>query len=376
VTFKRLNTQKTQMKIRLALIFGGRSGEHEISIISARSIAQAINHSRYHITPIYITKDGKWLGKRLSQHVLSLDYEHLIKDRAALCAVEAELAQAALQNLFKFDFSKFDVAFPVLHGPFGEDGTIQGLLEMHNVPYVGCGVLACALTMDKAFAKICFKAAGLRVAKYLVVFRDELPARRHDIFAEAEKQLGYPMFVKPARLGSSVGISKAKNRRQLHQALTLAAEYDTKLLVEQAINARELEVAVLGNTNLSVSVVGEIVPVNEFYDYEAKYVKSGSQLFIPAALPKALARKVQEAAKTAYRATGCEGMARADFFLERQTNRLFINELNAIPGFTSISMYPKLFEASGIAYPTLIDQLIALAFERHEQQKKNKVAFL
>jgi D-alanine-D-alanine ligase len=184
------------------------------------------------------------------------------------------------------------------------------------------------------------------------------------------------MFVKPARLGSSVGISKAKNRRQLHQALTLAAEYDTKLLVEQAINARELEVAVLGNTNLSVSVVGEIVPVNEFYDYEAKYVKSGSQLFIPAALPKALARKVQEAAKTAYRATGCEGMARADFFLERQTNRLFINELNAIPGFTSISMYPKLFEASGIAYPTLIDQLIALAFERHEQQKKNKVAFL
>lgn len=364
------------MKKRLALIFGGRSGEHEISIISARSIAQAIPRARYEVTPIYITKEGKWLSRALSQSVLSLDYERLIKNPTELHAQEASLREAAARSSFKFDFSKFDVAFPVLHGTFGEDGTIQGLLEMHGVPYVGCGVLASAITMDKAFAKICFKAAGLHVAKHLTVFRDALPLRRREILAEAEKKLGYPMFVKPARSGSSVGISKVKNPRQFQRALELAAEYDQKLLIEESIDARELEVAVLGNRDLSVSVVGEIVPINEFYDYEAKYVKSGSKLFIPADVPPSLAKKIQAAAKTAYRATGCEGMARADFFLERNTNRLYVNELNAIPGFTSISMYPKLFAASGLPYPDLIEHLIALAFERYEEQRKNKIAFL
>ncbi len=364
------------MKKRLALIFGGRSGEHEISIISARSIAQALPRARYEVIPIYITKEGKWLSRALSQNVLLLDYEQLIKNPVELRAAEASLKEATARHLFKFDFSTFDVVFPVLHGTFGEDGTIQGLLEMHAVPYVGCGVLASALTMDKAFAKMCFKAAGLHVTKHLTVFRDALPAHRHDILLEAEKKLGYPMFIKPARSGSSVGISKVKHRRAFQQALELAAQYDQKILIEQGIEARELEVAVLGNRELTVSVVGEIVPINEFYDYEAKYVKSGSKLFIPADVPKALAKKIQRAAQIAYRATGCEGMARADFFLERHTNRLYVNELNSIPGFTSISMYPKLFAASGLAYPDLLERLIELAFERYEEQQKNKIAFL
>lgn len=364
------------MKTHLALIFGGRSAEHEISIISARSVAKAIDLKKYRLTPIYITKSGKWVGKALSQKVLETDYAQLLKDVKALHKVESEIEQAAKTSRFQFDFSAFDVAFPVLHGSFGEDGTIQGLLEMHQIPFVGCGVLASAITMDKAFAKLCFKAAGLNVAKYLVYLRADVEERMNEVLEESEKKLGYPAFVKPARLGSSVGISKAKNRAQLQKALKLAAEYDEKILVEEAIDARELEVSVLGNRTLTVSVVGEIVPVNEFYDYEAKYVKSGSKLMIPAELPKKLAEKVRAAAAIAFRATGCEGMARADFFLERKTNRLYINELNSIPGFTSISMYPKLLEASGVPYSELIDRLIALAFEREQERKRNKIAFL
>ncbi len=359
------------MKKTLALLFGGRSGEHEISIISARSVASAVNPSQFTLLPIYITRDGKWLGEAASRSVLEKDYETLIKNPDALQKERARIAK--LKGFFKFDFSKIDVVFPILHGTFGEDGTVQGLLEMMNLPYVGNGVLASALTMDKATAKAIFKEAGLKVVSYVVGFRHELESNLSAVVKRCEKALTYPMFVKPANLGSSVGISKAKTRTELEKALKLAACYDRKILIEQGLSVRELEVAVLGNQDVRVSVVGEIVPSNEFYDYEAKYIKGDSKLFIPAQLPKRIVSAVQQQAIIAFKAAGCEGMARVDFFLEKETNQIFINEINTIPGFTSISMYPKLFLASGMSYPDLISQLIELAFERFKERNRSQV---
>lgn len=358
------------MKKTLALLFGGRSGEHEISIVSARSVAAAIDQAEFHVRPIYISREGKWFGEAASRSVLERDYEALIKNPDALEAERQRVAK--LKGAFKFDFSGIDVAFPVLHGTFGEDGAVQGLLEMMNVPYVGNGVLASALTMDKAMAKAAFKDAGLNVVEYVVAFRREIERDRRAVVKRCEKALRYPMFVKPANLGSSVGISKAKTRAQLEESLALAARYDRKILIEQGIPARELEVAVLGNDELQVSIVGEIVPCNEFYDYEAKYVKSGSQLFIPAPLPKRLSETIRQQAALAFKAAGCEGMARVDFFLHKETRALFINEINSIPGFTSISMYPKLFAATGVSYPELVSRLIALAFERFAEKSQNQ----
>ncbi len=359
------------MKKTLALLFGGRSGEHEISIISARSVAAAVNRHQFNLLPIYITRDGKWLNESASASVLNQNYEALIKDSQALEKEKQRVAK--LKGEFKFDFSKIDVVFPVMHGTFGEDGTVQGLLEMMNVPYVGNGVLASALTMDKAMAKAAFKEAGLNVVSYVVGFRHEVESNITAVIKRCEKSLSYPMFVKPANLGSSVGISKAKNRKQLEDALTLAALYDRKILIEQGLNVRELEVAVLGNHELRVSVVGEIVPCNEFYDYEAKYIKGDSKLFIPAPLPKRLAEEVRKQAERAFKAAGCEGMARVDFFLEKETTQIFINEINTIPGFTSISMYPKMFLAAGVSYPELVSRLIDLAFERFKERSRNRV---
>ncbi len=361
------------MKKRLALLFGGRSGEHEISIISARSIASAVNKAKFDVVPIYITRKGEWLGKSASQKVLNIDVEPLLKSPKALKKTHADIAALTKKSRFNFDFSNIDVAFPALHGTFGEDGTVQGCLDMFNVPYVGCGVLASALTMDKAFAKVCFQQAGLNVGAYHVVRRSDLKTRLNNILDAAEAELGYPMFVKPANSGSSVGISKAKTRSDLKAALTLAAQYDRKLLIEKGIDAREIEVAALGNDTVVTSAIGEIVPCNEFYDYDAKYVKGDSKLFIPADLSDTIAAEVHLAAKIAYQSTGCEGMARVDFFLERGTNTLYINELNTIPGFTSISMYPKLFAAAGLPYPKLINRLIALALERHKDIQRNKI---
>ncbi len=360
------------MKKTLALLFGGRSGEHEISIISARSVAAAVNLKQFNLLPIYITREGKWLGEAASRSVLEKNYEALIKNPEALAKEKARVAK--LKGTFKFDFSKIDIVFPVLHGTFGEDGTAQGLLEMMNVPYVGNGVLASALTMDKATAKATFKDAGLNVVSYVVGFRDEVESNLNAIVKRCEKALTYPMFVKPANLGSSVGISKAKNRAGLIDALKLAANYDRKILIEQGLSVRELEIGVLGNREVQVSVVGEIVPCNEFYDYEAKYVKGDSKLFIPAQLPKRISDAVQKQAVIAFKATGCEGMARIDFFLEKETHKLFINEINTIPGFTSISMYPKMFLAAGVSYPELISRLIELAFERFKERSRNRVA--
>ena len=359
------------MKKTLALLFGGRSGEHEISIISARSVAAAVNSKQFNLLPIYITRDGKWLNESASRSVLEKNYEALIKNSDAL--EKEKMRVAKLKGEFKFDFSKIDVAFPVLHGTFGEDGTVQGLLEMMNVPYVGNGVLASALTMDKATAKATFKEAGLNVVSYVVGFRNEVEANVNAVVKRCEKALPYPMFVKPANLGSSVGISKAKNRTQLEDALKLAALYDRKILIEQGLNVRELEVGVLGNEEVIASVVGEIVPCNEFYDYEAKYIKSDSKLFIPAKLPKRIINEVQKQAITAFKAVNGEGMARVDFFLEKETNKLFINEINTIPGFTSISMYPKMFLAAGVSYPELISRLVDLAFERFKERSRNRV---
>jgi D-alanine-D-alanine ligase len=364
-------------KLKVALLFGGRSGEHEISIVSARSVAAALDKKKYQVLPIYITKDGHWLAPDASQKVLSTDFEELIKSQSttAIQKIEREMSKLSKTSRFSFDFKKekIDVAFPVLHGPFGEDGTIQGLFEMMNVAYAGCGVLSSSLTMDKDMSKICFERAGLNVSDYMVVMRSELQENLNTTLLQAEKKLRYPIFVKPANMGSSVGISKAKNREELSSALEIAARYDRKIVLEKAVDAREVEVAVLGNENPIASTVGEIVPCNEFYDYEAKYVKGTSELYIPARVPKSVQEKLQKAAIEAYKATGCEGMARVDFFLERKTNRIYINEINTIPGFTSISMYPKLFAASGIDYSTLIDRLIDLALERYADKETNIV---
>jgi D-alanine-D-alanine ligase len=358
------------MKQTLALLFGGRSGEHEISIISARSVAKAIDRKKFFVRPIYITREGVWLNESASQSVLEKDYESIIKSPEQLAKERARVKR--LKGKFKFDFSTIDVAFPVLHGTFGEDGTIQGLLEMTGVPYVGNGVLASSLTMDKAMAKLPFKDAGLNVVDYVVVMRDEIESSLKRVAARCEAALSYPMFVKPANLGSSVGISKAKSKQDLESALLLAAQYDRKVIIEQGLNVRELEVAVLGNKTVEVSVVGEIVPCNEFYDYEAKYIKGDSKLFIPARAPKSISEAIRKSAAIAFKAVNGEGLARVDFFLEKETYKIFINEINTIPGFTSISMYPKMFAAAGVSYSKLVARLIELAFEKSRDAQRNK----
>ena len=262
--------------------------------------------------------------------------------------------------------SNLDVIFPVLHGPYGEDGTIQGLLELANVPYVGAGVLASSLGMDKALMKVVFSARGLPVCDYRVVLRHNWDRRREHILSELESALHYPMFVKPANLGSSVGISKAKDRAGLADAIDLAGSFDRKIVVEAAVpDAREIECAVLGNEDPAASVPGEVIPSREFYDYEAKYIDDGSKIVIPADLPPATVAEVQKLSIEAFEAIDCAGMARVDFLLEKSSNRLFLNEVNTIPGFTTISMYSKLWAASGVGYATLLDRLIALAIERH-----------
>ncbi|ACF12822.1 D-alanine/D-alanine ligase [Chloroherpeton thalassium ATCC 35110] len=364
-------------KKKVALLFGGRSSEHEISVISARSIANALDKTKYKIQPIYITKAGKWLGAEASRKILAMDFESAIKSptKKEIHLIEKEIVLLCQNSQFRFDFrtAKIDVAFPVLHGPYGEDGTVQGLLEMFDVAYVGSGVLASAITMDKAVAKICFEHAGLQVGEYLAFLRREFEENRGSVVARAEKKLRYPMFVKPANMGSSVGISKAHNRNELIEAIELALAYDRKFLIEKAINAREMEVAVLGNDEPIASAVGEVVPCNEFYDYDAKYVKGSSEVIIPAQISEAFAGKLKAAALNAFVAADCEGMARVDFLVEKETNEIYINEINSIPGFTSISMYPKLFAQVGISYTELINRLIELALERYSERKLRKI---
>lgn len=346
-----------QKKLRIAVIFGGRSGEHEVSLVSAASVMKALNPKKYKIIPIGITKTGKWMSGENTLEALKTG-----KTKKALNKLPAEL-----QNI--------DVAFPVLHGPFGEDGTIQGLLEIADIPYVGCDVLASAIAMDKYISKIIFKAYGLPQVKFLRANRNEIKKELPKIKKLIKKQIGFPCFVKPANLGSSVGISKAKNEKQLVAALNNAASYDSSIIIEKAVDAREIECAVLGNTHPVASVAGEIIPNREFYDYFSKYVDGKARLVIPAKLSTKKMREVQKLAVQAFRALECRGMGRVDFLMDKKTGKLYLSEVNTIPGFTGISMYPKLWAISGISYPRLIDRLIKLALERHREKKKNKISF-
>lgn len=361
-------------KIRVYLIFGGRSGEHEVSLMSARNVLQALDKSKYEVVPIGITKEGRWLltddpTKALTDGVAAGGGipVGLLGDptRRELVSVGGE------ENPASTSVGPV-VFFPVLHGTYGEDGTIQGLLEMANVPYVGCGVLASSVGMDKGLAKAVFQQAGLTVAPYAVYLRRDWELDPDGLIARIEEKFGeYPLFVKPANLGSSVGISKAKDRDGLRKALAEAARFDRRLLVEAFVDGREIEVAVLGNDDPVASLPGEVLPGDEFYSYEDKYFNNLSRTQIPADLPPEITEEVRRQAVVAFKAIDGAGMARVDFFLERGTNRLIINEVNTIPGFTRISMYPKMWEATGISYSELCDRLIQLALERHADRNRN-----
>jgi D-alanine-D-alanine ligase len=367
-------------KARVGLIFGGRSGEHEVSLMSAQGIMSAINQEKYEVVPIGITKEGRWLASGDPMKALSSG----ITAESEPAALLAEPTQRGLMRLEKREqeramavvqVSQLDVIFPILHGPYGEDGTVQGLLELAGIAYVGAGVTASAVGMDKALFKDIMRARGLPVAPYLVIKRKVWESEPEATISRVEAEIGYDCFVKPANLGSSVGIAKAHHRTELRDALDDAARYDRKLIVEVAVDAREIEVSVLGNDEPIASVPGEIRPCNEFYDYAAKYLDGESELLIPAPIPPETADLVRRLAVQAYQAIDCAGMARADFLLDRNTGQLYVNELNTIPGFTPISMYPKLWEASGISYSELIDRLIELALERHADKSRSATSY-
>ena len=362
--------------LRVGLIFGGRSGEHEVSLLSAQGVMNAIDKAKYQVVPIGITKAGRWLAsgdpfKALSSGAMAESNPALIlaepSERGLMRLEELEQEKA----LTAVQVSQLDVVFPILHGPYGEDGTVQGLLELAGIPYVGAGVAASAVGMDKVLFKMVMEAQGVPVVPYVVILRKTWERQPDEVLARIEAEVGYDCFVKPANLGSSVGISKAHDRAELRAALDDAARYDRKLLVEVAVDAREIEVSVLGNDEPLASVPGEIVPCNEFYDYAAKYLDGESDLLIPAPIPAGTAKTILELAVEAYRAIDCAGMARVDFLLDRETGSVYLNEVNTLPGFTPISMYPKLWEASGISYPELIDRLIQLALERHEDKRRS-----
>jgi D-alanine-D-alanine ligase len=404
-------------KLRVGILFGGRSGEHEVSLLSAASVLNAINKDKYEVVPIGITKDGRWLT---AEHAENLLQGKIVLEPRQLRAGDPETTPAAAvlargeavivppepvhrqSGLVPFQSEatltrrasdraiNVDVIFPVLHGTFGEDGTIQGLLELADIAYVGAGVLGSAAGMDKDIMKSLFIAAGIPIVKHVTILRSawELDSKKNGgkkIQKVVESKLKYPVFVKPANLGSSVGISKAHNRKELGPAIEEAAKFDRKIVIEQGVGgkkkkAREIECSVLGNDDPAASVPGEIVPGKEFYDYTAKYVDEGSQLIIPAKLSKADTKRVQELAIAAFKAVDCSGLARVDFLMEpasakgsrKKSGRIYLNEINTMPGFTAISMYPKLWAASGLAYADLIDRLIQLGIERHEDKKKNQ----
>ena len=380
----------------MGVLYGGRSGEHEVSLASAASVFANLDRTRYEPVPIRIEKDGRWaLADKPPAVMVAGDVIEQARLEAARPVREGRevhfVARPSEETLLSIDRSRsrdndlptatvtgmgLDVIFPMLHGPYGEDGTIQGLLELANIPYVGCGVLASAVGMDKAVMKVLFAARGLPVCPYRVFLRHEWESGAGPIAAELEQTLRFPMFVKPANLGSSVGISKAKDQPSLREAVALAASFDRKIVVEAAVpDAREIECAVLGNDEPEASVPGEIVPSREFYDYEAKYLDEGSKALVPADLPATVADQVRRLSIDAFKAIDGAGMSRVDFLLERATSTLYLNEVNTIPGFTTISMFAKLWAASGVDYPALLDRLIALAVQRHtaKQQLRTSV---
>jgi D-alanine-D-alanine ligase len=371
-------------KLRVGVIYGGRSGEHEVSIASAAAVVQNLDKQRYEAIPIRIEKDGRWLiADRLPVSSSAAEVIEQSRLQAGLRSSrggrEAHLlAHPGEDQIMTIERGTtpaitglgLDVVFPVLHGPYGEDGTVQGLLELANIPYVGAGVLASAVGMDKAVAKLVFAARGLPLAKYLEVLRRDWVSQPEPIAADVAATLKFPVFVKPANLGSSVGISKVKNAGELAAAMNLAGEYDRKIVIEAAVPAaREIECAVLGNHRPEASLPGEIIPSREFYDYEAKYLDDSSRCIVPANLPAEVVAEVQRLAIEVFRAVDCAGMARVDFLMDGGSGAIYVNEINTIPGFTTISMYAKMWDASGLPYPALLDRLIALARERHAEKQ-------
>jgi len=369
-------------RLRIGVLFGGRSTEHEVSILSAQSIIAAMDPDRFEVVPLYIDKSGRWLFggslKRLIGDDAARQYVYLPPDPTQHSLVHARNGTESLSPLVGVGrgggLPELDVIFPVFHGLNGEDGTIQGVLELANIPYVGAGVLGSALGLDKVYMKRAFAAVGLPIVDYIAITRRRYEEDPDAFIKLVEERIGYPCFSKFANSGSSVGTTKAHDRAELAAGLRLAATFDRKILVERAVDARELEVSVLGNDEPEASVVGEVVPAHEFYDYEAKYLDEGSRLLIPAPIDAGVAEKVRAMAIEAFQAVDAAGMARVDFFLERTTGRIVLNELNTIPGFTRISMYPKLWEASGLAYPKLIERLVELAIERFNDKQRSQTA--
>ena len=395
-------------KLRVGILFGGRSGEHEVSLLSAASVFGAIDKNKYEVVPIGITKEGHWVTASDAERLLAGEglpaaQAHrragdpeatpaaavLAKGEAVIVPPEPQAhggtlspfetnpASHALTRRTADRAVNVDIIFPVLHGTFGEDGTIQGLLELADIPYVGAGVLGSAAGMDKDIMKALFRAAGLPIVKHVTILRSDWAAQPKQVRRRIERQLKYPLFVKPANLGSSVGISKVHDRNQLASGMEEAAKFDRKIVIEQGVGgrkqkARELECSVLGNDHPRASLPGEIVPSKEFYDYEAKYLDEGSELIIPAKLTRRESQTVQQLAIRAFQAVDCTGLARVDFLMEPKTRKIYLNEINTMPGFTAISMYPKLWAASGLPYSQLIERLIELGLERHQEKKKNQ----
>jgi D-alanine-D-alanine ligase len=386
-------------KLRVGILFGGRSGEHEVSLLSAASVFNAIDKTRFEVVPIGITKEGRWVtdlhaeqllkGETKSEHHLRAGDPAATPGAAVLAKGESILVppepSAHSGGLVPFESAEqpssgaidVDVIFPVLHGTFGEDGTIQGLLELADIAYVGSGVLGSAAGMDKDIMKRLFRDAGLPMVKHVTVLRSQWEREPKKVKKLIEASVKYPVFVKPANLGSSVGITKVHDSSELAAGMAEAAKFDRKIVVEQGVGgakrkAREIECAVLGNDNPKASVCGEIVPIKEFYDYEAKYIDEGSGLVLPAKISKKLQKQIQEMAVRGFQACDCSGLARVDFLMDPVTEKIYINEVNTMPGFTSISMYPKLWEATGIPYPELITKLIDLGLDRHEDKRRNQ----
>ena len=361
----------SEEKVKLAVLFGGRSGEHEISIISARSMMAAVDGAAFEVLPIYISPEGGWyFWAGFMQGV-----PRPTADDPAYVPTPDPSTRSFLTRLDGGDQLEADVVFPLLHGPYGEDGTVQGLLELDAMPYVGSGPLACALAMDKEMSKNMLRANGIPTVDYFAVTRRRFEENPKAVTLEVEQRLRYPLFVKPANLGSSIGIHKAKDRESLAAALADAARYDSKVLCEQAVNAREFECGILGNDAPEASPVGEVVAKGEFYDYEAKYVRDDAELHAPAKVDADLAQRVRDMAVKAFVTHGCAGLARVDFFYLPDRDRLLVNELNTMPGFTPISMYPKLWQVAGLNYAKLVSRLVDLAFERHADRMRNLIRY-
>jgi D-alanine-D-alanine ligase len=369
-------------RLRIGVLFGGRSGEHEVSLQSASAVMAALAQAGHEVVPIGITREGRWLVG--GDPLRALSSGQLTSERAATMLPEP--GRRGLVRVPERDndlepanglppMDSLDVIFPVLHGTFGEDGTVQGLFELASVPYAGAGVLGSALGMDKVVQKTLWRGLGLPVVDFMSVLRRDLERDPQPVLERIEAELGYPCFTKPANLGSSVGVSKARDRAELEAGLRVAARFDSKLLVERGVDARELEVGVLGNDEPMASVVGEILPGAEFYDYRAKYLDSGSQAIIPAEVPAQLAEDVRATAVRAFKAVEASGLARVDFFLERGTDRLYLNEINTMPGFTRISMFPKLWEASGVPYAELVSRIAELGLERFADRARNQTSY-